>query len=683
MAKKLDSGYIPEINGLRGLALALVVFFHLLGQGRVSGGVDVFLFLSGFLLTLSLLRKVDRTGSFSVTNQYGRTLRRLVPAALLVLAAVAIATVLISPRPSWAQVGSELVASALYFENWELINSQLAYGAAGPETSPLQHFWSMSVQGQFFLIWPLTLLIISMLVKRWEVGFARTVGVVSAALTLASFAWAQTLSTTDQAVNYLHSGSRLWQLTLGALLATVYPHLRTPARLKAALGWVGLSMIVLSGFLFDGAQHFPAFPALLPVLGAALVVAGSGPDGRFSVRTALGTRPLAFLADISYPLYLWHWPILIFYMEYRGLRVIGLRSAMAILATSIALAWLTQALVARPALANVGKLSAGRLALPVLVPLIGLALAAGSSVMALRAWEERELAELPQGVSPYYPGALVLTGEAVEPPDGWSTRPVPGLAAAQKDLPDLYSEGCIQSHRDEAGTDEVLICPDQEVLQPHKRVVLSGGSHAIHWYDALKEVAKRQQWELLVVDKDGCRLAMATKTTGQPSACQRWNEAARDVIRNLDPDAVFTVGTRTPGTPGQVENVADNELKVWDFFSQNGIPTIVFRDTPRFLERVPECLARAGLDNSRDCGRSESDIYQETNPLEELARPAGIVPIDLRHAFCKDGFCDVVIGNVVAYRDADHMTATYSTTLQGALERELEEEAPWLFEPGE
>lgn len=683
MAIEFKNGHIPEIVGLRGLALALVVFFHLLGDGRVSGGVDVFLFLSGFLVTLSLVRKVERQGSFSLLAHYGRTLRRLVPAALLVLIAVAIATISISPRTRWAQIGNELIASALYFENWELIRSQLAYGAAGPATSPLQHYWSLSVQGQFFLLWPLALLALLLGVRKLRVGFVATVGIIAGALTLGSFVWAQVLSAQDPAVNYLHSGARLWELTLGATLATIYPLLRLPANAKRTLAWLGICMIVASGFVFDGAQQFPAYPALLPVLGAALVVIGAGPNSRFSVQRALGTRPLNFLAEVSYPLYLWHWPVLIFFMEYRGAHSVGPKSALAVLGASVLLAWTTQVLVARPSMAKAAHLSAPRLAIPVIAPLVAFSLAASTSVYALRTWEDNQLAGLPEGVSPYYPGALVLTEDVETPPDGWPAKPVPGIAAAQRDVPTVYSAGCIQNHRDAPGMDEVLVCEDAQTVSPRKRIVLSGGSHAVQWYDALRAVADRQQWELLIVDKDGCRLGMDAESVPPTTSCGQWNESAREVIRDLAPDAVFTVGTRTPDGSGDVERVSESEVRVWEFFSDHGIPTLVIRDTPRFPERVPDCLARHGTDNASACSRAESDIYLDTNPLDQLVLPAKTVPLDLSHAFCRAGSCDVIIGNVVVYRDKDHMTSTYAKTLWHALEDELRREAPWLFDPPE
>lgn len=681
MTEARSQGYIPEIVGLRGLALSLVVVFHVFGQGRVSGGVDVFLFLSGFLLTWAFIRRAANGGEISLPHRYARIAQRLIPAALIVLSAVVVATIAFLPRHRWLQVGREVLASALYYENWELIGSQLSYGAAGPSASPLQHFWSMSVQGQFFLVWPVVLLLMTRLVKRRDSAIAPLVLLVSVALTVFSLGLSQWMHSVDQGVNYLHSATRMWQLTLGASLAAVLPSIRIASPVRSAVAWAGLSMVTLSGFLIDGAAHFPSYPALMPVLGAALVVVGAGPDHRFSVQRVLLTKPVKFLADISYPLYLWHWPLMVIFMQYRGAHVLGLKSATAVLMTSLVLAWLTQHIVNRLVSVTARRASSQRTLLRWLAILTLFAISVGASVGTLHRWEERELAALPQGVSPYNPGALVLSGKANVPAEGWAAPPIPSLTAAQRDTPEVYSEGCIQDHRDGPGFDEVLVCADEEKAGSERTIVMSGGSHVLHWHDALRTVADRNGWRLFVVDKDGCRLRLPNPQSNAITSCDRWNNAALDTILGLEPDAVFTVGTRTPGEPGLTESIDDRQIKAWEFLSEHGVPTIAIRDTPRFLERVPDCIARVGIESAEQCGRSEADIYRDINPLDLIDLPHDTAVLDMRHAFCAQGDCGVYIGNVLAYRDHDHMTATYSATLANDLELALSGEVPWLFEP--
>lgn len=675
MAGSNRQNYIPEIVGLRGLALSLVVLFHLLGQGRVSGGVDVFLFLSGFLLTRSFLARAIEGRPVSLLERYGRIARRLLPAALIVLSAVSVATVTLSPRHRWLQTGQEILASALYYENWELINSQLAYGAAGPSASPLQHFWSMSVQGQFFLVWPLVLVLLLRPARRGR-NITGLVLAVSLTLTLVSFASANWMHSIDQSVNYLHSGTRLWQLTFGAVLAAILPMLRVPSAVGTVIAWLGIGMVAVSGLVIDGAASFPAYPALAPVLGAAMVVLGSGPQHRFSVQRALATKPLTFLANISYPLYLWHWPVMVFLLEYRGTRVLGWRAIALVLTTSLLLAWLTQLLIDRlPA----GDARRGLTLTHWLIALLVFALAMGVSVKLLRDWEERELAALPEGVSPYHPGALALSDAATVPEVGWAAPAIPSLSAALRDTPDVYSLGCVQEFGEGPGLDEVLVCPPAGAENAKKTIVMAGGSHVLHWYDALEAVAVANEWRLLVVDKDGCRLRMSNPQESSTS-CDRWNNSALQVILELRPDAVFTVGTDTPGEAGQEETVDPRQVATWELLSESGVPTIAVRDTPRFLERVPDCIARTGTDSAAECHRAESEIYKATNPLESTQLPTDTVLLDIRHAFCQGGDCGVYTGNVLMYRDQDHMTATYSRTLADILERELSNSAPWLFE---
>ena len=351
--------HIPELHGLRGLALALVVAFHLFGNGRVSGGVDVFLVLSGFLATGSLLRRAERR-ELRLGEHYGRTFSRLVPPALLVLVATAALAWWIMPRGIWVQTGREILASALYYVNWEMIWGQLAYGAAGPQTSPVQHFWSMSVQGQFFLAWPVVVLIVVALARRLWISARDLLAVVVAALTVASFVFALNLHAVDQPVAYFHSWARFWELGIGGFLALVLPWLRLPGFLRPVVGWVGLGLVVSSGFVLDGGALFPGQWALWPVAGALLVLlvrqfrqfrqfpqfrrlGGLGPRGLLQV------APLRFVADISYALYLWHWPLLIAYLHYTGLDRVDWFGAALILTTSVVLSWLTTKLVADPA----------------------------------------------------------------------------------------------------------------------------------------------------------------------------------------------------------------------------------------------------------------------------------------------------------------------------------------------
>src|SRR5699024_121621 len=211
--------YLPELHGVRGLALAGVVLFHLFGDGRTSGGIDIFLAVSGFLFTGMLLREAAASdGRIDPLKYYGRLVRRIFIPAALVAVATLIIGLAISPTTQHRQLWAEARASLLYFENFELINSQLAYGAAGPETSPFQHFWSLSVQGQFYIVWPVIAILSVVIAKRLRTSAARVMGLLIGLVFIASLIYAMYVGSYNQDEAYLMTTTRAWQLAFGGLL---------------------------------------------------------------------------------------------------------------------------------------------------------------------------------------------------------------------------------------------------------------------------------------------------------------------------------------------------------------------------------------------------------------------------------------------------------------------------------
>lgn len=267
----------------------LVVVFHLFGNGRVSGGVDVFLVVSAYLLTASLLRRLpvaltsgSRIGSsyaafrgFQLGRHYSGVAGRLFPSAAVVLVGVGLVGYFLVPSPQLSQLAREILASALYYENWELISSQLSYAAAGPSTSPLQHFWSLAVQGQFFAVWPIVFAIATAILVRSRLHTRTALLILVLGSTLLSAWYAFTLVQFDQQTAYFSTFTRFWELGAGALLAFLPPRLHLPRLMREALAWSGIGMIISSGFILDGAQLFPGPAALWPVLATLFVILGA------------------------------------------------------------------------------------------------------------------------------------------------------------------------------------------------------------------------------------------------------------------------------------------------------------------------------------------------------------------------------------------------------------------------
>jgi peptidoglycan/LPS O-acetylase OafA/YrhL len=674
--------HIPELHGLRGLALALVVAFHLFGNGRVSGGVDVFLVLSGFLATGSLLRRAERR-ELRLGEHYGRTFSRLVPPALVVLVATAALVWWVMPRGIWVQTGREILASALYYVNWEMIAGQLVYGAAGPQTSPLQHVWSMSVQGQFFLAWPVVVLIVVALARLARISPRALLLVVVGGTTVASFVFAQELHAVDQPVAYFHSWARFWELGVGGSLALALPWLRLPSLLRPVLGWAGLGLVVSSGFVLDGGALFPGEWALWPVAGALLVLLGSGGTAVWGPRGLLQVAPLRFVADISYALYLWHWPLLIAYLHYTGLERADWFGAAVIMAASVVLSWLTTKFVANPT-QRFREVFGG---VPALVAaVVCVSLVAGGTVAVVRELE-REDAELLASAEAVadavgesgpseYPGALALSPAYQDPvPDDVQVQPAPAVAAL--DRPDVDGDGCIEGSTHTPGSDTPLTCVLNDEPDPEQLVVMVGDSHTIQWSPAMTEVGASENWQVLLLARRGCRLAAPVEPPNPDNMCWNWRINALKLLEQMRPDAVVVIGSRTsPTEPG--DKVSPAESRAWKRLAQVGIRVVTLRDNPRFGFDVPACVEENP--DGAACARARADVFSPVNPVAKAKGvPQSAVHLDLTRFICQEYLCQGVVGNVLIYRDDNHMTATYAATLARPLHQALRAKAKWLF----
>ncbi|KQM84299.1 acyltransferase [Agromyces sp. Leaf222] len=309
----------PEIQALRAVAVAAVVLHHGWPAVAPAGymGVDVFFVVSGYLITALLLREVDRTGRVSLGAFYLRRARRILPAAMVVLLAVSAATLAFAPYRDWAAYFREIVASAFYVENWRLAADSQLPASADLESTPVQHFWSLSVEEQFYLAWPLLILLALWLVHRRGASIMRTLAIVLGAVTAASFAWSLVLTAEDHNLAYFSTFSRAWEFGVGgllALLAAAIPRL-TADRWRAGrslVSWGGLAMIVVPVVAFDDTEAFPGLWVLLPVTGTLAIIWAGTPATRWSTSHVVGLRPVQWVGDISYSLYLWHWPIFMF-----------------------------------------------------------------------------------------------------------------------------------------------------------------------------------------------------------------------------------------------------------------------------------------------------------------------------------------------------------------------------------
>jgi peptidoglycan/LPS O-acetylase OafA/YrhL len=701
--------YRHDLDGLRGIAIALVAVFHV-WFGRVSGGVDVFLALSGFFFGGRLLRTALTPGaSLWPVPEVTRLVRRLLPALVVVLAASAVLTILIQPETRWETFADQSLASLGYFQNWELANTASDYLRAGEAVSPLQHIWSMSVQGQFYIAF-LALIFLSALLfrrvfkKHMRAAFVILLGV----LTIASFVYAIFAHNADQATAYYNSFARAWELLLGALIGALVPYVRWPMWLRTTVAVVSLAAILACGALIDGVKEFPGPWALVPVGATVLFILSAAnrladphtaADARSNTKGAglpapnrmLATAPFVSLGAMAYSLYLWHWPLLIFWLSHTGHSRATFLEGAGVLAVSGVLAWLTTKYVedplrykspARPHPAIPLRTRLGRptIVLGSVVGLLGVALTATSFTWREHVTVERANGKELSGLSSRdYPGARALLNQAKVPK--LAMRPT--VLEAKKDIPETTSDGCI-SDFDNIG---VINCTYGD-KSATRTIALAGGSHAEHWVTALDLLGRVHHFKVVTYLKMGCPLTteempLVMGDNRPYPKCRDWNERVMAKLIADHPDFVFTTATRPWNIkPGDV--MPGTYIGVWQTLSDNNIPILAMRDTPWLVRNgepyfPADCLADGG--DAISCGIKRSDVLSDHNPtLDFVAQFPLLKPLDMSDAVCRKDICRAVEGNVLLYHDSHHISTTYMRTMTNELGRQIAAATGWWID---
>ncbi|WP_309082160.1 acyltransferase family protein [Zhihengliuella sp.] len=678
--------YRPEVQGLRAFAVLMVVLYHV-WLGKVSGGVDVFLLLSAFLLTVSFTYRVESGRPLELVRYWLNRLRGLLPAAIVVLLAVLAATVSLLPRTRWEDVASQTVSSLFYVQNWNLALGSVDYYAADHATaSPLQHFWSLSIQGQVFLLWPLVIAGAALAWRRLrrrrpDLGFRPVLAGAFGSILVLSLAYSVYITATRQTWAYFDTGARLWEFALGSLLVVALPWMeRLPVLLRVALGWTGLLAMLSCGVLLQVEASFPGYVGLWPTVAAGLIVGAGATGHRLGADRLLSARPLIRLGDISYALYLWHWPILVIYLVTNGLDRATWLGGTAVIGLSLALAWATTKMVETPFHQWHWPTQRRRRLSVVLAALIGLVL------LPLNSWQNRveafEDAASSQSAADN-PGAAVLQpGFAGEPSAEAAVLP---LSTSLDEEWANVGGACLNAY---APADERIEFCKQfgDPATAEKFVIVLGDSHAQHWSTALHPAAVGNDWAWIMIHEPSCRFG----TTGpdRTERCNDFIEAATEYVLQHHPDAVLTVASHTAKypddagrTPAEQEKVADGYVESVLPFAEAGIQVAGLRDTPRYRYAVPECVDMRGAE---ECGLPQEFVLAERNPLDELQQQvdAGVLPrelsfFDMTDQFCIEGTCRAVIGNVVTIRDEDHITRTYAQTLAPVFEQRLTAALGW------
>ncbi|NMR31274.1 acyltransferase [Arthrobacter sp. SF27] len=672
-----NSGFRPDIQGLRALAVSLVVIYHLWPE-RVTGGyvgVDVFFVISGFLITSHLIRKPPLTGR-EMAQFYGRRIRRLLPASFAVLAATAVATRLVSAPTQWEGIAKEIIASALYVQNWVLAGSSVDYLAEGNDPTPTQHFWSLAVEEQFYLVWPLVIMAAFWIAAKRRLRAGVLVRYAIAAVVVISLVVSVLATATEPGAAYFITPTRMWELAIGGLVGSVAP--LTVSRLNpsanAVLAWVGILAIVVAGVTYTEATPFPGSAALLPVLGTALAIL-AGSNSSSSPTRIFRWTPVQWLGGISYSVYLWHWPLIVLVPYVSGGELGWLDKAVILVAT-IVLAALSKTFIEdkfRFTKSAQGLLPTFRFAAAgmILMTVLGAAQLAEVNYRSQQA--EQRLSAIETSGGPCLGAAAIAKGFDVCEPDP-TAELVPEPELAKDDRSDAYADGCWSN---EPFT-ERPICT---YANGEKKVALVGNSHAGHWLPPLQKLAERNDWTISTFLVSRCNptdAPLELDTQKKTDNCLAYGDWVMEQTKGDKFDLVIT--SERQSVPVQGESWETTEapalagyksyLSRW---AEAGTNVVVIKDPLFPGGSIPDCLAE-NPGNPGACAGTPEDWYWMdplTDAAKELSLP-NIETISMDEYFCKDGVCHAAIGSVVTFFDGSHITATYAKTLAPYLDQSLQ-----------
>ena len=669
----------PDIQGLRTLAVGLVVIYHVWPSTLPGGfvGVDVFFVISGYLIVGSLVRELSRTGAIGLTAFYGRRIRRLMPAASAVLLVTLAMTVLIFPGGRWQGVARDTVASSMNIQNWNQAFGTTSYAGATAAVSPLQHYWSLAVEEQFYLLVPVLLLGVAAVARWLRLRCSLRTAALAAvsAITVLSFIHSVLFSATSPDLAYFFTTTRIWELGLGGILAVAAASRALPRALSVAAGWAGILLICICAATFSTAMFFPGWVALGPTVGAALcILAGSRSDSVLPLASAAwwqSLRPVAYLGDISYSLYLWHWPVTVFAVYILG-RGAGPYSGAIIVGTSVVLGALSTRYVEKPFRRFEGKFpvpgrhgavrASYRPVYALAAVLITVPVAAAAVPYAMVQQKIDALAADYDLDS--YPGAMAFDARnPAQVPDGQPLRPAP--AAAMADQPTI-AEACVAYDPANAPYSECVYGD----TAGDKSIVLVGDSHAAHFMGPLDTAAKQNGFRLYVLTRVGCPFnarPMHSETLTYTNCSSQNLQTVQDII-TIAPELVVTSAMRPSSYEKALgwawdapQEAVNGYVEVLDPLHKAGIRIGIIGDVPYPESSIPECLVEKS--DASECSAPLPSLSGEPDPLLEAAtRIEGARTVDLTGYFCAGSQCPGAIGNVLVYRD-NHITDTFARTL--------------------
>ncbi len=672
-----------DIQGLRAVAVLLVVLGHA-GVGFLSGGfvgVDVFFVLSGFLITGLLLAEARSHGSVSLLDFYVRRARRILPAAALTLLVTNVAAFYLLNFVRAQEAVEDSLYAGAFSANFHFAARGVDYFAQGDPPSPLLHYWSLSVEEQFYFVWPLLLSIVLFgLAAHWRRRAVdrrerRLLGVMLV-LVAASFAYSIWLTPSAPTAAYFSPFTRAWELGLGATIAVcALPLRRIPTVARVVMGWAGVAAIAVAALAFSEGTPFPGFAGLLPTVGAGLVIVAGigGRTPRLAVARLLALRPMFMIGDRSYAFYLWHWPVLILAGAYAG-HELSVPVKLAVVAGAFVLSCVSYALVENPIRRRVRS----RRTTAVVVAVCTAALLSTSAVsLAAISRAEQRFAGSSAGGTPI--ASLATGASETSTAKGALPSVIAAVAAARRGaripagltppisqlgpLPREYAppNECIGHDSSRRITTKVCRVGDPS---SRKVIVLMGDSHAMMWLPAILEMAWRDHWAVVPLLRLGCTPARwATSDTG--GGCQEWHRWAIRQVRQLHPRVTLLAGNiaeqQTPFARAGIEGVVTT-AKALALSS-----SVVVIGDPEGLDRNPvDCLLSRNASMATCTTRWPTQSLVVYDEVGRRVTQVGAGFLGTREFVCFKRQCPAVVGRTIVWSDNNHLSGVYAARIAPA-----------------
>lgn len=605
----------PQIQALRALAAGLVLVYHAKWFDGGYIGVDIFYVISGFLITGILLRELDSNGRVLLGAFYARRTKRLLPASFVVIFATGVAALILLPASMRQSLGKDLIAAATYISNFLFALWENDYQNLNSTPSPFIHFWSLAVEEQFYLFWPFFILILFRIGKRRAVLY----GVI--AVLVLSFLFSLYLTERAPIWAFYILPTRAWELAAGALLVFL-PELKSA---RPFLALIALITIGAGTIIFNETTPFPGTAALVPVIATVLLLATRSQWPPF-IDVIAKSRTTQWLGAISYPLYLWHWPVLVIPAIYIG-EELSSQQITLLLALTVGLAGLTHRYVEAP-------MRDAKLSQPTVLKFAALATCISVIVGGLT----------------YVQHSNIIT----------ITETVKISLDQVRSKPEINSDGCHIHIRQ-------TVSPRCEYgdITSEETIVLYGDSHAAQWFPALDLIGKKRGIKIVSLTKSACPSAEVIKEISSQydvKDCQAFRDSSVARINKIKPLAVILTGMQPFTAPYSDQSARSwwlaGETKVFNRIKSATKFPIYLTDTPLPRVDIPDCLV-AGRGAKCDTAKPIST---------EVA--AGLIPINPTPWLCRD-ICPAIVDGIIAYRDKSHLTVEMSEHLSRELENAL------------